>query len=609
MGVVVGQRRTVGTLRGTTTISTFTLPQPYDQARCYTLLTGGREAIGAINGVYLVDFNTGLVERELMDRGEEVWGMAPSPDFRYLLTANNDQIARVWHVDSGQLLVSLFVAGDQWIAWTPQGYYAASLAGESLMGWHLNNGAEALASFYPAGRFHKSLYRPDVIRRLLETGDLQRSLDIANRERKEVSQPVTLKAVLPPNVTITAPEQSQSQQSGEELVVRASGSQPSDKEPITGMRLLINGRPWGATQTVAAASGDQQEQGQPKPSDEPRKSDPASDMGEPKKVELQHVESQWTVKIPPGKYELAIKAETGKSFAVSPPKEIVRSADDAAPTAPKLYVLAIGGPPPTDQAKIAPQSNAASNDQAARAVAQALADSHRAGVGPFGEVVAKTLTGQQATPAAISAELARLQNEATLADTTVIYYAGLESSDAAGQFRLAAASGGGNTAGSFLSGSELKRSLASIHGRLMLMLDTTLDEQHARHNAAEGVCGATSDDTGSHAETASDFLRELLTEDYGVIVLSAERRAEVARQSTRQSSGGLSPFAQAFSEAISGRADDNKDGTVHWRELAKYMNQRVPQLSGSKQRPISERPRGVRSFPLAQPGITTPAAP
>src|SRR6185312_9248811 len=104
---------------------------------------------------------------------EVVWALAPSPDFRYLLSGSADQVIRVWNPDKQELLLSLFVAGDEWIAWTPQGYYAASLGGENLMGWHVNNGREPMASFYPAARFHNSLYRPDIIRRLLEAGGLQ----------------------------------------------------------------------------------------------------------------------------------------------------------------------------------------------------------------------------------------------------------------------------------------------------------------------------------------------------------------------------------------------------------------------------------------------------
>src|SRR5258708_39706687 len=111
----------------------------------------------------------------------------------------------VWKLDSGELLVALFVAGEEWIAWTPQGYYAASPAGESLMGWHLNRAPEKLADFYPASQFHKSLYRPDVIRRLLQTGELEKSIELADRERNEKSQVIRVVDVLPAEVRITQP--------------------------------------------------------------------------------------------------------------------------------------------------------------------------------------------------------------------------------------------------------------------------------------------------------------------------------------------------------------------------------------------------------------------
>src|SRR5262249_20397086 len=43
-------------------------------------------------------------------------------------------------------LLSLYSAGDDWIAWTPEGYYAASPGGEKLIGWQVNNGRDQMAS-------------------------------------------------------------------------------------------------------------------------------------------------------------------------------------------------------------------------------------------------------------------------------------------------------------------------------------------------------------------------------------------------------------------------------------------------------------------------------
>ncbi|HEY2249547.1 MAG TPA: WD40 repeat domain-containing protein, partial [Planctomycetaceae bacterium] len=221
-------------LRDGAMVNSFTLPQPYDQVRCYTLFPDGRAVIGSNSGAYLFDVNTGLVQREMSERGEELWGVAPSPNSKYVLTAGNDQVMRVWNLDEGEMVVALFVAGDEWIAWTPQGYYAASLAGESLMGWHINRGPESLADFYPASQFHKSLYRPDVIRRLIETGDLTRAVELANQERNEKSQLIRVADVLPADVKITQPTASRVEQTESKFTIRAAAD-PTNNQPLTAM--------------------------------------------------------------------------------------------------------------------------------------------------------------------------------------------------------------------------------------------------------------------------------------------------------------------------------------------------------------------------------------
>src|SRR5579863_607065 len=61
-------------------VASFTLPQPYDDVRCYTLFPDGRAVIGSYSGAFLFDVNTGLIQREMSERGEELWGLAPSPN-------------------------------------------------------------------------------------------------------------------------------------------------------------------------------------------------------------------------------------------------------------------------------------------------------------------------------------------------------------------------------------------------------------------------------------------------------------------------------------------------------------------------------------------------
>lgn len=544
-------RRTVVFGQNGALVGRFTLPQPYDHVRCYTLLPDGRAVIGSQDGIHLVNIHTGLSERHMSERGEEIWGLAPSPDSRYVLTAGNDQILRVWRLDTGTMLLALFVADEEWIAWTPEGYYAASLAGESLMGWHVNRGPESLADFYPASRFHKSLYRPDVIRRLLETGELKKAIELADRDRNEQSQVIRVADVLPAEVKITEPAATRIEQTGSTFTIRASAT-PAANQPLTAMQLLIDGRPSGAVRSLTP---------------------PAAGAA------ASAIEQEWTVDLPPGKYNLAVKAETATSYALSPTVEVTRPAGEGA-ARPRLFVLGV---------------DPSLEGTAASSVANAM---KTAGAGAFGEVVTHVLRGEQATPENVNAELERLHSQASLADTTLVYYAGQETLDTAGHYRLSAARGGStDPAGVWLSDHELKKRLGAIPGKVLMAVDTTRVGQRRDREASAGFCGSSAAESGANRldRAAGDFLRDLLTEEYGIVVLRAARRAAAATAGKT-----ASPFAQAFVEAVGGGADGDGDGAIHLHELSRYVNERVRALSGGRLSPVIESPRGVRSFPLAR---------
>ena len=147
----------------------------------------------------------------------------------------------------------MFVSGDEWIAWTPEGFYAASAAGESLMGWQINHGIEAPPSFYPAGRFHKTFYRPDVIRRVIDAGGAEPAAKLADAERGVEWRPLLLNHVLPPKVAIVAPVGRTTVRDATvevQATARASGD-----EPVLSLRLFLDGRP-GELKMVPANAQD-----------------------------------------------------------------------------------------------------------------------------------------------------------------------------------------------------------------------------------------------------------------------------------------------------------------------------------------------------------------
>jgi len=91
-----------------------------------------------------------------------VWAVNVTPDGRLAVAALNDGTIRWYRMRDGQELLALFpdADGKRWVAWTPQGYYDASVGGDELIGWHINRGADKGADFFPAAQFRDRFNRP-----------------------------------------------------------------------------------------------------------------------------------------------------------------------------------------------------------------------------------------------------------------------------------------------------------------------------------------------------------------------------------------------------------------------------------------------------------------
>jgi uncharacterized caspase-like protein len=86
-------------------------------------------------------------------------------------------------------------------------------------------------------------------------------------------------------------------------------------------------------------------------------------------------------------------------------------------------------------------------------------------------------------------------------------------------------------------------------------------------------------------------VRDLVTDDYGVVV------REFALESNEHRQGY---FTLALVEGLSGKAA-NRDGVVYLAGLDAYVTDRVKELTGGRQHPVTAKPTSVRSFPLARP--------
>ncbi|GEM_PF-6843594 len=148
--------------------------------------------VGGAESLSLYDAADGRRLRELVGHSGIVAAVAPSPRGDFAVSAGGDQTVRLWHLPTGELRLTVFHAEHDWIAWTPQGFYAASPQGDRLIGWHINRGEGRDPEFIAADQFRKKLYQPDVIRRVLDVDAVGEA-------------PPAVTEILPPRVRVTQP--------------------------------------------------------------------------------------------------------------------------------------------------------------------------------------------------------------------------------------------------------------------------------------------------------------------------------------------------------------------------------------------------------------------
>lgn len=66
---------------------------------------------------------------------------------------------------------TLFITEDnEWVCWTPKGYFSCSSSGGEFFGWHINRGIDQLADFFSAEQYFEILYRPSEMAKSIAQG-------------------------------------------------------------------------------------------------------------------------------------------------------------------------------------------------------------------------------------------------------------------------------------------------------------------------------------------------------------------------------------------------------------------------------------------------------
>jgi len=472
-----------------------------------------------------------------------------SRDGRFAVAAFNDGTIRWYRLNDGKELLAFFPHNDRkrWVIWSPSGYYDASPGGEDLIGWHINNGEDSTADFFPVGQFRTTYYRPDIVARILDIGDEPKAIVAANGESGRKTRGESVVSMLPPVVDIVSPVDG-ADVASTSVALRYT-IRTRSAEPVTDVKLFVDGRPISTERGVAPAS--------------------ASTNGDV---------TETTVSIPP--HDTTVSVIANNRFAASTPATVHLhwhgTVTDVFEIKPKLYVLAIGV---SKYANPSMQLNFAAKD--AQDFAAAL---ERQSGGLYREVKTLVLTDEKAKRDNVLDGLEWIRKQTTSKDVAMVLLSGHGVNDPSGvYFFLPYDADTERLLRTGISMDDIKTTIRSLAGKTLFFVDTC----HSG-NVLGGRRGELADING--------VVNELASAENGAIVFAASTGTQYSIEDPTWSNGA---FTKAVVEGFNGSADYSHTGRITLNMLDLYISERVKVLTRGQQTPTTRKPDTISDFPVA----------
>ena len=154
-------------------------------------------------------------------------------DKRKLFLTNTGISVALWDSDTtGDPLVNYIFAENDYVAWTPDGYYACSAGGERLVGWHVNNGEDEFASFFPLEKFSDKYFNEELIRSIAK--------DKLAKKKAKPAEPIAAK--IPAMIEIVEPIETVIDTDTNEILVKVKANSKRGRGKVSEVSLLINNR-------------------------------------------------------------------------------------------------------------------------------------------------------------------------------------------------------------------------------------------------------------------------------------------------------------------------------------------------------------------------------
>jgi WD40 repeat protein/uncharacterized caspase-like protein len=514
---------------------------------------GQRVALGANWSVYLFDRSGEQIWRAVAPGA--AWAVNVSGDGRSVVAALADGTIRWYDIRDGHEKLAFFPHADRkrWVAWTPSGYYQASAGGEDLIGWHLNHGPDAAADFFPASRLRSKFNRTDVIARALSSPSEAEALRLANAEsgRRSEAPSSGVQTLLPPVVEILSPQDG-SAVVKDSVTVRFATRTPPDA-PVTGLRARINGQPVSLPDIRGLAR---------------------VESGNAREIAIPIHEQN---------SEIQLFAENKNGVSTPASLRVVWSSTTPAPAheemyKPNLYILAVG------VAKYAnPSFNLNLPSKDARDFASVLLKQRSE---LYADVQVRLLTDADATKDNVLDGLDWLQHQVTARDVGMMFLAGHGMNDNTGKYYFMPYNADPEKLlRTGVPQTDIRDTLSSLAGKAVFFVDT------CHSGNAIGTAKTRGLDSDVNA-----FVSDLASAENGVVVFTASTGRQFSLEDPAWGNGA---FTKAVVEGLGGKADFQKSGRITLKGLDYYVAQRVKELTGGRQSPVSIAPSGVSDFPIA----------
>lgn len=481
------------------------------------------------------------------------WAVNVSGNGKFVVAALGDGTIRWYRLKDGKELLALFTHNDKkrWVIWTPSGYYDASVGGEDLIGWQINNGKESSADFFPASKFRKAFYRPDVIENILDFPNESEAVRIANMSRtnleiEQTKKEIHIEDIKPPVVTILSPADGTLISDTVVKIKYTVSSQPGETVKDITIKAIVDGRPVATDRGITMTPKDK-------------------------------AFREMAVTIPEKNSEISIIAES--KFSASEPATInvkwVGTKKDEFIIKPKLYVLSIG------------VSKYENKDFTLKFAAKDAKDFAKVMEGQkdgiYRDVVIKELTDEKATKDEILDGLDWLEKETTSKDIAMVFIAGHGVNDDNGNYYfLPVDANKEKLKRTGIVYSDVKNTLASLAGKTVLFLDT------CHSGNVMGARRGGVDITG--------VVNDLTSAENGVVVFASSTGKQY---SLEDSAWGNGAFTKAIVEGIGGKADSKGTGRITINMLDLYLSERVKEITDGRQTPTTSKPESISDFPVA----------